>query len=135
MNRENWNGLDELLREMGVRDTLFGHLEMCRILEQQGIEPTEENIDRFFPFRNIGCPGLVCPHCESIRLWIVKRKKADIFCRIDVTVFECIDCDEESSFHYDSYNGCYEDPDRREAWMEDQAAECHAESNIPEGFD
>lgn len=116
-----------------LRDIIVGHRKICDMLKWSGIEPTVENLDKHFQYRNIGCHGLICPNCKSIRLWVVRKKKADIFRRIDVTVFRCIDCDVESSFHYDSYNGCYEDPDRREAWIEDLEDERYIESNIPQG--
>lgn len=60
-------------------DIIIGHMKMCNILKWSGIEPTTENLDKHFPYRNVGCKGLVCPNCGSIRLWIVKRKKGDIF--------------------------------------------------------
>lgn len=85
-----------------VRDILLCHLEMCNILKKQGIEPTEKNLDKHFPYQDVGCEGLECTHCGSKRLWIVKRKWRADFSKIDVDVFRCIDCEVESSFYYDS---------------------------------
>ena len=121
--REQHNSKGKFVEKLNelVRDTILGHMEMCNILEQQGMEPTEENLDRHFPYRNVGCNGLICHYCGSISLWIVKRNWRDVFSKINVDVYRCIDCEKESSFYYDSYNGCYKDPDKAEAWMEEQA--------------
>lgn len=87
MNREDWNKLDELLGREGVRDTILGHREMCRLLERQGIEPTK-NLDKHFPYRDVGCKGLICPNCGSKRLWIVKRDWRADFSKIDSVWFD-----------------------------------------------
>ena len=112
-----------------LMDTIVGHLEMCRLLEQQGIKSTEKNLDKHFPYRNVGCKGLVCPNCGSKRLWIVKRDWRAYCSKIDVDVYLCITCGDESSFYYDCCGGCYyNNPDEVEDRMREEAICCQEDA-------
>lgn len=111
--------------EMSRVDAIMAYLEMGDILKNQGIKATEENLDKHFPYRDVGVRGMVCPECGSKRLWIEERDHRDICLKGEHDAFRCIDCDEISFFHHDNYSGCYEEYGE---WSDRRQEEAYAEA-------